>query len=50
MKEIKEVSLRIAEAVAQQTVEDSVTEGRDSVHLKERSETHFWTPECARYR
>ncbi|WP_414499953.1 hypothetical protein [Zymobacter sp. IVIA_12111.31 C1] len=42
--------MRIAEAVAQQTVEDSVTEGRDSAHLKDPIEAHFWTPEYARYR
>ena len=49
-KDIKEVSLRIAEAVAQQAFEDGVTEGHDSAHLKERIEAHFWTPEYARYR
>ncbi|WP_414499850.1 hypothetical protein [Zymobacter sp. IVIA_12111.31 C1] len=43
------MSLCTAEAVAQHAVEDGMTEGRDSPHLKERSETHFWTPEYARY-
>ncbi|BBG29384.1 hypothetical protein [Zymobacter palmae] len=49
MKDIKEVSLRIAEAVAQQAVEEGVTEGRDSTPLKERLEAHFWTPAYACY-
>ncbi|WP_414502437.1 hypothetical protein [Zymobacter sp. IVIA_5232.4 C2] len=31
------------------STEGSTTEGRDSAHLKERIETHFWTPEYARY-
>ncbi|BBG29635.1 malic enzyme [Zymobacter palmae] len=48
-KDIKEVSLRIAEAVAQQAVEEGVTEGRDSTPLKERLEAHFWTPAYACY-
>ena len=49
LKDIKEVSLRIAEAVAQQAVEEGVTEGRDSTPLKERLEAHFWTPAYACY-
>ncbi|WP_156934028.1 hypothetical protein [Zymobacter palmae] len=49
MKDIKEASLRIAEAVAQQAVEEGVTEGCDSTPLKERLEAHFWTPAYACY-
>ena len=49
MPDIKEASVRIVETVAQQAIEDGVTESRDSAHLKECIEALCWTPEYARY-
>ena len=49
-KEIKEVSLRIAEAVAAQAINEGVTSVKNSGELKERIQAEFWIPEYLGYK
>lgn len=48
-KDIKEVSIRIAEAVARQAIEEGVANALSDEELKERIDESFWIPEYVSY-